>query len=68
MSNLLHNQIMMVLNGAFGDKFWVDICSVGIIGDNVSSQLPNNLIYKYRDVQIDNYLKKSSVYSFFIMD
>ena len=45
-------------NGAFGDKFWVDICSVGIIGDNVSSQLPNNLIYKYRDVQIDNYLKK----------
>jgi len=43
---------------SFDDSDWVEICSVGVLGDNVQSELPNNLLYKYRSVQVDNYLKK----------
>ena len=63
----LENNVKQLLNSSeydifredsFGDDDWVKVCSVGIIGDNVSSELPNNLLYKYKSVQIDNYLKK----------
>ena len=63
----LENNVKQLLNGSeydifredsFGDDDWVNVCSVGVIGDNVSSELPNNLLYKYRSVQIDNYLEK----------
>lgn len=39
----------------FNDDDWIRICLVGL---NESIQLPNNLIYKYRKLQIDNLLKK----------
>ena len=43
---------------SFDDSDWVKICSVGILGDNVQSELPKNLLYKYRSIQVDNYLRK----------
>ena len=42
----------------FNNKDWIDIASVGVIGDNLDSKLPTNLIYKYRSVQIDKFMEK----------
>ena len=42
-------------NTNFNDEDWIRICSVG---RKESSESHNNLIYKYRKLQIDNLLKK----------
>mgnify|MGYP003650467553 FL=1 len=52
--NIFRNEFV----DTFDDKEWVKVCSVGIIGDSVSAELPTNLIYKYKDAQADQYLKK----------
>ena len=42
----------------FSNKDWIEITSVGVIGDNQKINLPKNLIWKYRSVQVEVGLMK----------
>ena len=66
-TNKLDDRVFALLNSDeyqvfrqddFDNEDWVRICTEGLIGDNVRSQLPNNLIYKYRKLQFQITLEK----------
>ena len=66
-TNKLDDRVFALLNSDeyqvfrqddFDNEDWVRICTEGLIGDNVKSQLPNNLIYKYRKLQFQLLLEK----------
>ena len=56
-SDLLHSDEYDVFReDGFDNQEWIDVTSVGILDEK--SNLPNNLIYKYRVKQVEIFMKK----------
>ena len=56
-SDLLHSDEYDVFReDGFDNQDWIDVTSVGILDEK--SNLPNNLIYKYRAKQVEIFMKK----------